>query len=150
VLAVVLAVDAACHRCFFSYQTSTHSRSLLGVAWACLPPPLTATARTLALQVGRVVVGTNGLLSTPAVSALIRRQKCRGGFILTASHNPGGPKEDFGIKYALPPCSRYASRAMQTHPLRHSSSLRYNISNGGPAPDGVTNAMVKATESITE
>ena len=47
----------------------------------------------------RVIVGLEGLLSTPAVSALIRRRKCLGGFILTASHNPGGINGDFGIKY---------------------------------------------------
>ena len=54
--------------------------------------------------VKRVVVGQHGLLSTPAVSAIIRErgpqwQKAFGAFILTASHNPGGPDEDFGIKY---------------------------------------------------
>eukprot|EP00038_Savillea_parva_P018092 m.22395 g.22395 ORF g.22395 m.22395 type:complete len:593 (-) comp3982_c0_seq1:185-1963(-) len=74
--------------------------------------------------VGRVIVGTNGILSTPAVSALIRRGECRGGFILTASHNPGGPKGDFGIKY--------------------------NISNGGPAPDQVTDRMLAETKTISE
>lgn len=51
------------------------------------------------LQIGKVIAGKNGLFSTPAVSAIIRKQKARGAFILTASHNPGGPTEDFGIKY---------------------------------------------------
>ena len=55
-----------------------------------------------------VMVGQNGLLSTPAVSALIRKNNAAGGIILSASHNPGGPDGDFGIKF--------------------------NISNGGPAP----------------
>lgn len=71
-----------------------------------------------------MIVGQNGILSTPAVSALIRRRKASGGIILTASHNPGGPDGDFGIKY--------------------------NISNGGPAPESVTNAMFEKSKSITE
>lgn len=75
----------------------------------------------------RIVVGQNGLLSTPAVSALIRErgptwQKAFGGFILTASHNPGGPNEDFGIKY--------------------------NVNNGGPAPDMLTNEIYSLTKTI--
>ena len=48
---------------------------------------------------GRVVVGRDGLLSTPAASNLIRQRKAAGGIILSASHNPGGPDGDFGIKY---------------------------------------------------
>lgn len=74
--------------------------------------------------VGKVIVGKDGLLSTPAVSALIRRTGARGGFILTASHNPGGPTEDFGIKY--------------------------NIANGGPAPESVTSQIFKLTKTIAE
>ena len=73
--------------------------------------------------VGKVVVGTNGILSTPAVSALIRDLGAAGGIILTASHNPGGPDGDLGIKY--------------------------NIANGGPAPDAVTNAIYQATTELT-
>lgn len=61
---------------------------------------------------GRVLVGRGGLLSTPAMSALIRRRQALGGLILSASHNPGGPQADFGIKY--------------------------NMRNGGPAPERVT------------
>lgn len=49
--------------------------------------------------VGRLLVGQNGVLSTPAVSSLIRSNKALGGIILTASHNPGGPDNDFGIKF---------------------------------------------------
>ena len=69
-----------------------------------------------------VIVGQNGLLSTPAASHLIRLNKTDGGIILSASHNPGGVDEDFGVKF--------------------------NISNGGPAPESVTAAMLKATQTI--
>jgi len=71
---------------------------------------------------GHVVVGRGGLMSTPAVSALIRALGAYGGIILSASHNPGGPEGDFGIKY--------------------------NISNGGPAPEKVTEAIFKRTKTI--
>ncbi|WP_298671541.1 alpha-D-glucose phosphate-specific phosphoglucomutase [uncultured Sphingomonas sp.] len=71
---------------------------------------------------GRVVVGQGGILSTPAASHLIRKLGAIGGLILSASHNPGGPDEDFGIKY--------------------------NIANGGPAPEKVTEAIVHRTAAI--
>ncbi|RAL49979.1 unnamed protein product [Cuscuta campestris] len=80
--------------------------------------------------VRRVWVGLNGLMSTPAVSAVIRERvsadgsKANGAFILTASHNPGGPNEDFGIKY--------------------------NMENGGPAPEGITNKIYENTTTIKE
>ena len=61
---------------------------------------------------GDLLIGRDGLLSTPAASAVIRKRNAFGGIILSASHNPGGPNGDFGIKY--------------------------NTSNGGPAPEGVT------------
>ena len=70
----------------------------------------------------RVVVGQRGILSTPAASNLIRRRGALGGLILSASHNPGGPDEDFGIKY--------------------------NVANGGPAPEGVTDAIYARTQVI--
>jgi phosphoglucomutase len=76
--------------------------------------------------VARVWIGENGLLSTPAVSAIIRRREggvAFGGFILTASHNPGGPEEDFGIKY--------------------------NAENGGPATESLTNSIFEATKTIS-
>lgn len=73
---------------------------------------------------GKVLVGQQGLLSTPAASAMIRKYKAFGGIILSASHNPGGPEEDFGIKY--------------------------NISNGGPAPEKVTEAIYQCSQSIQE
>jgi phosphoglucomutase len=72
----------------------------------------------------RVIVGQNAILSTPAASNLIRSRKADGGIILSASHNPGGPKQDFGVKY--------------------------NTANGGPAPESVTERIFEATKSITE
>jgi len=71
---------------------------------------------------GRVLVGRGGILSTPAASHLIRSSGAFGGLILSASHNPGGPDEDFGIKY--------------------------NVSNGGPAPEKVTEAIHARTLTI--
>ncbi len=71
----------------------------------------------------RVVVGQGGILSTPAASNVIRQRKALGGLVLSASHNPGGPDEDFGIKY--------------------------NIANGGPAPEKVTDAIHANTRSIS-
>jgi phosphoglucomutase len=75
-------------------------------------------------QVGRLVIGRGGLLSTPAVSHLIRKRQAFGGLILSASHNPAGPDEDFGIKY--------------------------NIGNGGPAPEPVTEAIYDRTRRISQ
>ena len=72
----------------------------------------------------RVIVGQGGLLSTPAASHLIRLNKTDGGLILSASHNPGGIDEDFGLKF--------------------------NIPNGGPAPEKVTAAMYECTKTISE
>lgn len=71
---------------------------------------------------GRVLVGQGGLLSTPAASAVIRKHGAYGGIILSASHNPGGPDGDFGIKY--------------------------NIANGGPAPEKITEAIYARTQQI--
>ena len=70
----------------------------------------------------RILVGRGGLLSTPAMSAVIRRQQVLGGLILSASHNPGGPNEDFGIKY--------------------------NMRNGGPSPERVTEAMYAHSQRL--
>jgi phosphoglucomutase len=72
----------------------------------------------------KVIVGQGGLLSTPAASCLIRKYQTNGGIILSASHNPGGPDEDFGIKFNTP--------------------------NGGPAPESVTEAIFSRTKQITE
>ena len=73
---------------------------------------------------GKVMVGRGGLLSTPAASNVIRKYGAFGGIILSASHNPGGPTEDFGIKY--------------------------NIGNGGPAPEKITDAIYARTKAITQ
>ena len=71
---------------------------------------------------GKVMVGQGGILSTPATSHIIRHYKTFGGFILSASHNPGGPEGDFGIKY--------------------------NIGNGGPAPEKITDAIFARSKVI--
>lgn len=72
--------------------------------------------------IARVVVGRGGLLSTPAASCVIRRRGAFGGIILSASHNPGGPHGDFGIKF--------------------------NVGNGGPAPEPVTDAIAARTRTL--
>src|SRR5687768_1441977 len=74
--------------------------------------------------VGRVLLGRGGILSTPAVSNLIRRRGAFGGIVLSASHNPGGPDGDFGVKY--------------------------NVGNGGPAPAEVTEAVFRRSRELTE
>jgi phosphoglucomutase len=72
----------------------------------------------------RVIVGQGAILSTPAASHLIRLNQTDGGIIMSASHNPGGPHEDFGVKFNMP--------------------------SGGPAPEAVTEAMFQRTTAITE
>ncbi len=72
---------------------------------------------------GRIVTGRNGLLSTPAASILIRQLNAAGGLLLTASHNPGGPDGDFGIKY--------------------------NTATGGQAPESLTEAIYQTSRQIT-
>ncbi|KAL6041927.1 phosphoglucomutase (alpha-D-glucose-1,6-bisphosphate-dependent) [Balamuthia mandrillaris] len=72
----------------------------------------------------KVLVGREGLISTPAMSAIIRQRKATGGIILTASHNPGGKEGDFGIKY--------------------------NVSNGGPAPESITNKIYDHTQALSK
>ncbi|PKM35124.1 MAG: alpha-D-glucose phosphate-specific phosphoglucomutase [Gammaproteobacteria bacterium HGW-Gammaproteobacteria-10] len=69
-----------------------------------------------------LIIGQGGLLSTPAASNLIRKYKAYGGLVLSASHNPGGPEEDFGIKY--------------------------NVGNGGPAPEKYTQAFYQRSKEI--
>ena len=73
---------------------------------------------------GKLIIGQGGLLSTPAASHIIRKNNAFGGLILSASHNPGGPDEDFGIKY--------------------------NVSNGGPAPEKYTDDFYARSLVINE
>ncbi|MBZ9672545.1 alpha-D-glucose phosphate-specific phosphoglucomutase [Mesorhizobium sp. ES1-3] len=82
-----------------------------------------AIAMAAANGFGKVMVGQGGILSTPAASHVIRKYKTFGGIILSASHNPGGPHEDFGIKY--------------------------NAGNGGPAPEKLTDAIFAKTKAIS-
>ncbi|MER9043886.1 alpha-D-glucose phosphate-specific phosphoglucomutase [Mesorhizobium sp. M0817] len=82
-----------------------------------------AIAMAAANGFGKVMVGQGGILSTPAASNVIRKYKTFGGIILSASHNPGGPHEDFGIKY--------------------------NAGNGGPAPEKLTDAIFAKTKAIS-
>jgi phosphoglucomutase len=72
--------------------------------------------------IGRIILGKGGILSTPAASCVIRKHKTDGGIILSASHNPGGPNGDFGVKF--------------------------NISNGGPAPEKVTEAIFAKSKEL--
>ena len=81
-------------------------------------------AMAAANGVARVIVGQGAILSTPAASHLIRLNKADGGIILSASHNPGGPEEDFGVKFNMP--------------------------NGGPAPESVTEAIYSRTTTMAE
>ncbi|XP_057475505.1 phosphoglucomutase, chloroplastic-like [Actinidia eriantha] len=74
--------------------------------------------------VGKILVGKEGIMSTPAVSAVIRKRKANGGFIMSASHNPGGPEYDWGIKF--------------------------NYSSGQPAPESITDKIYGNTLSISE
>ncbi|MGU3574232.1 alpha-D-glucose phosphate-specific phosphoglucomutase [Brucellaceae bacterium C25G] len=83
-----------------------------------------AICLAIANGIGHIMIGQNGILSTPAVSNIIRKYKAVGGLVLSASHNPGGPQEDFGIKY--------------------------NISNGGPAPEKLTNAAFERSKLIDQ
>ncbi|KAH6854365.1 hypothetical protein B0I37DRAFT_301873 [Chaetomium sp. MPI-CAGE-AT-0009] len=75
-----------------------------------------------AYGVKKLLIGQNGILSTPAASHLIRKRKATGGILLTASHNPGGPQNDFGIKY--------------------------NLAHGGPAPESVTNKIFETSKTL--
>jgi len=72
---------------------------------------------------GELIIGQGGLLSTPAASNIIRKYQAFGGIVLSASHNPGGPDEDFGIKY--------------------------NVSNGGPAPEKFTDTLYANTKTVS-
>ena len=72
---------------------------------------------------GRVLVGQGGILSTPALSCVVRKHGAYGGIVLSASHNPGGPDGDFGIKY--------------------------NVGNGGPAPERITEGIYERSQTLS-
>ena len=74
-------------------------------------------------QVSKIILGQHGILSTPAASNLIRKYQALGGIILSASHNAGGPEGDFGVKF--------------------------NVSNGGPAPESITEAIFEHSKNLT-
>jgi phosphoglucomutase len=84
---------------------------------------VTILKMAMANGIGRIIVGRNGILSTPAASHLIRHRHAAAGFLLTASHNPGGPDGDFGIKF--------------------------NMATGGQAPESVTEAVYQRSLGIT-
>jgi phosphoglucomutase len=88
------------------------------------PAIQTIIRMAVANGVARLIIGRGGLLSTPAASGVIRKYRTHGGIILSASHNPGGPDADFGIKF--------------------------NTASGGPAPEGVTEAIYARTLEIDE
>ena len=101
-----------------------HATLVIGGDGRYLNRTVIQTAIRMAAAAGyaRIVVGRGGILSTPAASNLIRKRAASGGLILSASHNPGGPHGDFGIKY--------------------------NVANGGPAPEKVTEAIFARTQAI--
>lgn len=84
----------------------------------------TIVKMAVANEFGKVLIGQGGILSTPAASCVIRKYQTAGGIILSASHNPGGPDEDFGIKFNGP--------------------------NGAPAPEGLTRAFTEHSRSISD
>ena len=123
------------------FQQPNYTENFIQAVFDAVPPPAGATlviggdgrfhnrpaiqqAIRMAAANGfaRVLVGQGGILSTPAASHVIRKYGAAGGLILSASHNPGGPDADFGIKY--------------------------NIANGGPAPESVTEAIHARTQTI--
>ncbi len=86
------------------------------------PAMQTILRQAAANGIAKVLVGCGGILSTPAASCVVRKYRARGALILSASHNPGGPHGDFGVKF--------------------------NVANGGPAPEGVTEAIFALTMRI--
>src|SRR5581483_7294559 len=84
----------------------------------------TTLAIAAATGIKRVLVGQGGILSTPAVSCIIRKYKAFGGIVLSASHNPGGRNGDFGVKF--------------------------NTANGGPGPEYITEAIYASSRRIDQ
>lgn len=111
---------------FDSLTDITHQTLVVGGDGRYYNKVATQTILRMAAANGfaKVLVGQNGILSTPAVSNIIRKYNAFGGIVLSASHNPGGPDGDFGIKY--------------------------NINNGGPAPEQITDLIYAKSGSICE
>ncbi|XP_023378459.1 phosphoglucomutase-like protein 5, partial [Pteropus vampyrus] len=98
---------------------------LLPAIFLCYLPRFPCTSLSgVPVKIGRLIIGQNGILSTPAVSCIIRKIKAAGGIILTASHCPGGPGGEFGVKF--------------------------NVANGGPAPDVVSDKIYQISKTIEE
>jgi phosphoglucomutase len=92
--------------------------------WGNRPAIETAVRMAAANGIARIVAGRDGILSTPAASHLIRQRRAAGGIIFSASHNPAGPHGDFGVKY--------------------------NVGNGGPAPESVTEKIAARARELAE
>lgn len=104
------------------------------------------------LQIGHLVIGQNGIMSTPAVSCVIRKIKAVGGIILTASHNPGGPNGDFGIKYNISSGGETPEVNLRQSFLisLHFCSQHLFVSGPGPAPEAITNKIFEVSKSLQE
>ena len=129
------------------------------------------------LQINHLVIGQNGIMSTPAVSCVIRKMKAVGGIILTASHNPGGPSGDFGIKYNISSGGETQKfQSLQFNQLRKCCMVSFHkhlcfqafcmyltqqicqptvphrifTLSTGPAPEGITNKIFEVSKSLQE
>lgn len=91
---------------------------------------------------GKVMVGKGGILSTPAASHIIRKYKAFGGIILSASHNPGGPTEDFGIKYNI----NNGGRRRKRSPTRSMRAPRRSTATRSPiSPTSISTASARTS-----
>ncbi|QRW20694.1 phosphoglucomutase/phosphomannomutase, alpha/beta/alpha domain protein [Rhizoctonia solani] len=107
------------------FQQEHYTENFIQAILDAMPEPGVAGSTLIAAANGvkKLYIGQDAILSTPAASNIIRQYKADGGILLTASHNPGGPDNDFGIKY--------------------------NVRNGGPAPESVTDKIFQRTKEIT-
>lgn len=125
--------------------------SVLRTKWENEPLPCCFTAcRCSLLQIGHLVIGQNGIMSTPAVSCVIRKIKAVGGIILTASHNPGGPNGDFGIKYNISSGGESPEVTSRLVISLHVCSQHLFVSGPGPAPEAITNKIFEVSKSLQE
>lgn len=89
-----------------------------------------------------MIIGKNGILSTPAASNLIRKRKADGGILLTASHNPGGKyRKGFNCFWLGSSADTFSSKGPD-----NDFGIKFNVSNGGPAPESVTNLIYENTK----